>query len=131
MKKTKLLSILLLGLIFVRGQQTGIQFENGLSWEQVKAKAKTENKFIFVDCFATWCGPCKRMDQEVYPLKEIGDYFNAHFINLKLQMDKTSNDAKSVQDWYGDAESLSRLYKIKAYPHISYFFLLKGRLFIR
>jgi thiol:disulfide interchange protein len=43
----------------------GINFENNLSWEQVKEKAKAENKYIFVDCYATWCGPCKAMDKEV------------------------------------------------------------------
>ncbi len=36
-----------------------IHFENGLSWEQIKEKAKAEHKYIFVDCYATWCGPCK------------------------------------------------------------------------
>ena len=43
----------------------GIHFVNGLSWQEVLQKAKAENKYIFVDCYATWCGPCKAMDKEV------------------------------------------------------------------
>jgi thiol:disulfide interchange protein len=43
----------------------GIRFEHGLSWAQVKEKAKAENKYIFMDCYATWCGPCKAMDKNV------------------------------------------------------------------
>ena len=51
----------------------GIKWVTGLSWEQVLTKAKTENKFIFVDCYATWCGPCKVMDKDVYPNDTVGD----------------------------------------------------------
>ena len=42
-----------------RSQKNGIYFENSLTWEQVEQKAKDENKYIFIDCYATWCGPCK------------------------------------------------------------------------
>ena len=43
-------------------QQKGVQFVHGLKWTEVKAKAKAENKYIFVDCFTTWCGPCKMIE---------------------------------------------------------------------
>src|SRR5689334_7898174 len=39
----------------------GVQWTTGLSWEQVKQKAQLEKKYIFLDCLATWCGPCKMM----------------------------------------------------------------------
>jgi len=38
----------------------GIRFVQGLTWEKVVKRAKKENKYIFVDCYTTWCGPCKR-----------------------------------------------------------------------
>lgn len=34
--------------------------------------AATPDQLIFVDLFATWCGPCKMMDKQVFPLKEVG-----------------------------------------------------------
>jgi thiol:disulfide interchange protein len=37
----------------------GIQFVHNLSWQEILQKARAENKYVFVDCYATWCGPCK------------------------------------------------------------------------
>ena len=100
---------------------TGIQFESGLSWLQIQSKARAENKFIFVDCYATWCGPCKLMEKNIYPQKEVGDYFNSHFVNVKVQMDKTPKDNQNIKDWYADATSIARQYNINAYPTFLFF----------
>ena len=100
---------------------TGIQWTDGLSWDQVKAKAKQENKYIFLDCYATWCGPCKMMDAQVYPKDSVGNYFNSHFVSVKVQMDKTKNDNDHVKSWYNDAVALSKQYKIEGYPSYLFF----------
>ncbi len=99
----------------------GIQFENGLSWEQVKQKAKQENKYIFVDCYASWCVPCKRMEKEVFPLKNVGDYMNEHFISIRVQMDTSKNDDAFIQIWYHDASEIMRQYKVKIFPSYLFF----------
>lgn len=99
----------------------GIQFEKGVSWEEVKAKAKLENKFIFMDCYATWCGPCKFMDQRIFPQKEVGDYFNAHFISVAVQMDQTEADPKNVKQWYYDAKTIEKEYAISSFPTYLFF----------
>ena len=39
----------------------GIQWIERPNWQSVKEKAKQENKYIFIDAYATWCGPCKIM----------------------------------------------------------------------
>ena len=36
----------------------GIQFFNG-TFKEALAKAKKENKMVMMDCYTTWCGPCK------------------------------------------------------------------------
>src|SRR6266542_1757612 len=94
----------------------GIQFENGLSWQQIKQKAKAQNKFIFVDCYATWCLPCKKMEKEIFPLKDVGDYMNEHFISVRVQMDTSKADDAHIQGWYKDAAQLKDQYKVKAFP---------------
>jgi thiol-disulfide isomerase/thioredoxin len=65
----------------------GIEFYQG-SWEDALLKAAQEDKIIFVDAYAEWCGPCKRMAREVFPQEEVGAFFNRHFINMKIDMEK-------------------------------------------
>lgn len=99
----------------------GIYFEQGTNWKQVKEKARKENKYIFVDIYTTWCVPCKKMAVEIFPLKSVGDYFNAKFINIKVQMDSTEKDENEVKKWYQDAKEMARTYPISAYPTYLFF----------
>jgi thioredoxin-related protein len=114
MKKLILLLILLpfVGL----AQDKGTHFEHGLSWKQAKEKAKNENKYLFVDCFTTWCGPCKHMANTIFPQEKVGDFFNKNFVNIKVQFDKTKGDSEEVKSWYVDAEAIDKEFKIRAYP---------------
>src|SRR5687768_11668505 len=101
MKRFFCLLILCLPFITIaQDAETGIKWTTGLSWQQVKQKAKTENKYIFLDCFTTWCGPCKVMDNNVYPNDSVGKYFNSKFISVRVQMDKTKKDNEQIQKWY-------------------------------
>ena len=65
--------------------QSQISFVEG-TWEEVLEKAKEENKIIFVDVYATWCGPCKMMAKEVFTQQEVADFHNATFINAKFDL---------------------------------------------
>lgn len=100
---------------------SGIKWTTGLSWGQVKQKAKSENKYIFLDCFATWCGPCKQMDKETYINDSVGMIFNKSFISIRVQMDKTHKDNDEVKSWYKAVEEIDSLYKIQGFP--TYLFL--------
>lgn len=91
----------LLAPIFLTGQ--GIQFSER-SWEDILAAAKRDNKPIFVDAYTTWCGPCKMLVKDVFPQKEIGDFYNAHFINAHFDMEK------------GEGMALAKRYNVQAYP---------------
>jgi thioredoxin-related protein len=106
-------------IVFAQGK--GVQFEQGISWNEVQAKAKSENKYIFLDCFATWCGPCKEMDKEVYPDEKLGDYMNARFISVRVQMDTSKQDDENVQKWYPDAHAIQQHDIITAYPSFLFF----------
>lgn len=123
LKRTgKLLAVLLFaGRLSAQENQNGVHFEQSPDWSQVLDKAKAEHKYIFVDCYATWCGPCKMMDAEVYPDKAVGDYMNSRFISLKLQMDQTNADDSLTRSSYGLADMFARNYTISAYPSFLYF----------
>jgi thioredoxin-related protein len=115
--------IRLLLLLFIpigSGAQTsnerGIQFVHELSWPQILQKAKAENKLIFLDCYTTWCAPCKAMDKFIYPAEKVGSFFNEHFLSVKVQFDRTSKDDVYIKSWYQDAKKLEVEYSIDAYP---------------
>lgn len=79
------------------GNGDGIYFESPLQWEQLLKKATSENKFIFLDCYTSWCGPCKAMDENVYTNKELGQFMNKNFISVKILMDSPQTDDKGIQ----------------------------------
>lgn len=114
MKKLILMLFLIPTLLFA--QNKGVKFEHGLNWTQIQEKAAKENKFIFVDCFTTWCGPCKYMSNTIFPQAKVGDFFNAKFINAKIQMDKTDKDNEEVKSWYQEADRFAKDYNVRAYP---------------
>nr|WP_121271994.1 thioredoxin family protein [Pedobacter schmidteae] len=81
----------------------GINFDHG-TWKEVLAKARQEDKLVFVDVYTSWCGPCKKMAAEVFPLKEVGDVFNPAFVNYKIDAEK------------GEGIDIAKKYGVKSYP---------------
>ena len=81
----------------------GIEFFHG-EWKEALALAAKEDKIVFVDAYAEWCGPCKRMAKNVFTLSDVGDFYNKNFINLKLDMEKA------------DGRTFGAKYPVSAYP---------------
>lgn len=81
----------------------GMKFVD-LTFDEVLKKAKQEGKLVFMDCYTTWCGPCKMMSNQVFPLKFVGDFMNEHFVNVKIDMEK------------GEGVELAKKYNVKAFP---------------
>ncbi|HRP33820.1 MAG TPA: thioredoxin family protein [Agriterribacter sp.] len=122
MRYLLLLQLLLVCLFDQAQQSNGIKFEEKeLTWKDVKQKAKNKSKYIFIDAYTTWCGPCKYMSKNIFPQKEVGDFFNENFISIALQIDTTKNDNKIIKRWYKDAAMISDIYKISVFP--TYLFL--------
>lgn len=101
----KLLLLLSLCLSVVAGaQDRAIKFEENISFADAIAKAKAGNKLLFVDCYTSWCGPCKMLAKDVFTNNEVADYFNANFINAKFDCEK------------GEGPELASKYNISGYP---------------
>lgn len=77
-----------LNLSLLRAQ--GIEFFHG-AWSEALAKAKADNKLIFVDAYASWCGPCKMMSNKIFPDASVGEFYNSNFLCLKIDMEKPEN----------------------------------------
>jgi len=89
-------------------QQSSIDFHENETWEQVLKLAKKENKVIFLDAYTTWCGPCKKMTRDIFPLKSVADLYNDKFINVKMDMEKD------------DGVNVANKYNIRAFPTLLY-----------
>ncbi|SMP22525.1 thioredoxin family protein [Chryseobacterium profundimaris] len=100
MKKLSIFSALFIGVLAFA---QGIKFED-TNFSTILAKAKKENKLVFIDAYASWCGPCKLMVKNVFPQKAVGDYYNSHFVNAKIDMEK------------GEGVELAKKYNVKAFP---------------
>ncbi|WP_276089830.1 thioredoxin fold domain-containing protein [Pedobacter sp. JY14-1] len=108
-------------ILAVIAHAQGIRFEDSLNWKQITDKAKMENKYIFMDAYASWCVPCKEMDANTFPKKEVGDFINERFVSVKVQMDQLKNDNDKVKSWYVDAKEISGKYEVSAFPTILIF----------
>ncbi|MGE5409905.1 MAG: DUF255 domain-containing protein [Clostridiales bacterium] len=86
---------------------TGIRFEHG-TWSEITAKAKLENKMIFLDAFASWCSPCKWMAKNIFPNDTVGQFYNQNFVCAKIDMEK------------GEGISIAKKFWVKAYPTFLY-----------
>ncbi|WPQ63345.1 DUF255 domain-containing protein [Chitinophaga sancti] len=120
-KKHAFFSFLVFLSISALSQQKGIKFEQDLSLNQIFEKAKAENKYVFIDCYASWCGPCKAMERDIYSSEEVGSQMNKNFISIKFQLDSTSNDNPSIKQSYTDAHNLQFKYNIYAFPTLLFF----------
>lgn len=88
--------------------QKDIAFRN-VPLEEAKRAAAKENKLIFIDCYTSWCGPCKWMEKNAFTDPAVYNYYNATFINLKIDMEK------------GEGPDVRKAYKVQSYP--TYLFL--------
>ena len=82
----------------------GVNFVEGKTLSEVEAQAQAEGKLVFVDCYTEWCGPCKMMATREFVKKEAGDYFNAKFVNFKIDMEK------------GEGPQVAKQYDVNAFP---------------
>ncbi|MBW8687248.1 thioredoxin family protein [Chitinophaga rhizophila] len=126
----KIVIVLLLSLctpLFSAAQNAKGGFRDFPDWQAVLNEAKTTNKNIFVDFYATWCGPCKEMDATVYTDPRVSGSLDSNYIAVKIQMDRTKEDNPKIQSWYQEAASLGKKYQINAFPTLL-FLSRKGEL---
>ncbi len=80
--------------------EPGMEFFHG-SFDDALAEAREQGKKVFLDVYTTWCGPCIVMQETVFPLPEVGDYFNARFVNYKLDAEDESLMGPEIAARYG------------------------------
>jgi len=84
-------------------KEAGIKFIEQ-DWDKALKAAHDEKKLLFLDIYATWCGPCKMLKQYTFSDSAIGEFFNKNFINVSVDGEK------------GVGPQLAQQYAIQGYP---------------
>lgn len=82
-----------------------VNFYNG-SLKEAVIKAKKEKKMIFLDVYATWCGPCKLLKKTTFKDPELSEYLNKKFISLEINGEE------------GEGKEIVQKYQLKGYPSL-------------
>jgi thioredoxin-related protein len=105
MKLKKVFTIFAFILVSIGASAQGITFlPEGATFQQAVDYAKKEGKKIFLDCYTSWCGPCKKMARDVFPQAEVGEFMNPQFVSIKIDMEK------------GEGPELMKKFDVTAFP---------------
>ena len=99
-----LIAAIILAIPVLAQKQEGVKWEEGTLMQALKKAKDNGRGLVFLDCYASWCGPCKYMANTVFTTKEAGDYFNRKFVNIKIDMEK------------GEGINIARELRIQGYP---------------
>lgn len=79
------------------------------AWDEALKQAAAQNKYIFVDAYASWCGPCKMLKLTTFKNSKAAEFFNKNFINVAIDMEK------------GQGPALAAEWRMQAYPTLIIF----------
>lgn len=107
--RNRILTFILATLLLLPAyaQNRSIEFREG-DWSGLLKTAAKKDKLIFLDCYTSWCGPCKMLAKNVFTNDTVADFYNRNFICVKMDMEK------------GEGPELAKKYKVAAYPTLLY-----------
>jgi thiol:disulfide interchange protein len=79
------------------------------AWNEALKQAAVQNKYIFVDAYASWCGPCKMLKLTTFRNSKAAEFYNKNFINVAIDMEK------------GQGPALAAQWRMQAYPTLIIF----------
>ncbi|CAN5442077.1 hypothetical protein BH10CYA1_BH10CYA1_44120 [soil metagenome] len=76
-----------------------LQARQEMQWqtdiETSLTKAREMKKMVLVDVYATWCGPCKKMDAQTYSDPRVLNLIKENFVAVKVDADDDQGQAFS------------------------------------
>ena len=84
----------------------GIDFQH-ITFDEAIQQAKQQDKLIFIDFYTQWCGPCKKLAAGSFKDEAVGEYYNSHFVIIKLDAEK-------------EGLAIAQKYSVNAYPTLMF-----------
>ena len=72
--------------------------------ENALLKAKHEGKYVLIDCHTKTCGPCRRMETEIFPQEQLGKFVNERFVPIMSDMEE------------GEGLEIAEKYNVQIFP---------------
>lgn len=90
-------AIIIFGSVPLDAQEE-VRFMDG-SLAAILSIAQERQQNVFIDTYADWCIPCKRMEEK-FKDKDVAAFFNEHFINYRVNMQnpERANDLRRKYD---------------------------------
>ncbi len=80
-----------------------VNFEKG-TWQNTLDKAKKEDKLIFLEVYAEWCGYCKKLKRTTLVDAGVVNLLNSNYLNVEVDGEK------------GEGIEIAKKYNVKSYP---------------